>query len=175
MLVALTLSLAVVIDWNQEAFHVIKSAASYFVNSDIHLYTGHINTTGGAVSTVTGHCKNGTVADYVVRLTANPEHPGSTQHTFTLNTTLGADQLGGQLFCDPDRAYFAYTKAGQQVGVLTLGLNPGAPTCATSHSQDACEVPGTCDWCTSLDGVHSLCCESSNLPPSTGWNCQPAK
>ena len=35
---------------------------------------------------------------------------------------LGGDQLGGQLFCDPDRAYFAYTKAGQQVGVLTLGL-----------------------------------------------------
>ena len=159
---------------------------------DVHTLTGDLpDDPIGAAGTLTGHCLNGTIADYsipVILAAHRTDRSGFLNLVYNATVTLGGVAYGAQLAYShspqPNHTssyLVVYANDGNpqpaSIGFLVYGGIPAPPpppppACITSYTKAACDscVEEACSWCASADGVHALCFDETDTP-ATGWSC----
>ena len=169
---------------NHQLSHVVIGSTApldkLFKLTDVHEFTGHLEDTVSENSTISGHCDNGTVADYTLEALTTMVQGGVSRYNLT--TMIGGYRLYGTLTIEPPGSMHAgsimltdaqpFTPSSRRVQ-LELGPNPPPPppTCETSYDKGTCNGVSGCSWCASNDGIHTLCFSSDALPPASSWNC----
>ena len=159
---------------------------------DVHTLTGDLpDDPIGAAGTLTGHCLNGTIADYsipVILAAHRTDRSGFLNVVWNATVTLGGVAYGAQLAYSHSQqpnhtssylVVYANDDGNPQpasIGFLVYGGIPAPPpppppACITSYTKAACDsCAEACSWCASADGVHALCFDETDTP-ATGWSC----